>query len=134
MFKDIEPLLAQAECITLTIATEENGKIRVNVIPKGKGDKHLVPLTIVATAEELDGGFVAAIQQYREKTLSIAQQMDQFEQDAAAALAAAEETRKANDAKTAKVAATKATPAASKAAAPAKVKPVVESPSLDELF
>lgn len=79
MFKEIEPLLEKAEAVNILLC-KEGDKIRVNFT--SSGNDSLPPLSLVATAAELDAGFVDAIKQYEESDKNLADQIAAFAADA----------------------------------------------------
>ncbi|WP_051657050.1 PRTRC system protein E [Burkholderia cenocepacia] len=69
--------LAQISSINVLITTEGAANLlRVNVtpLPNGKGEKKLWPLSLVATPEELDAEFAAAVAAYEPGVLSLLDQ------------------------------------------------------------
>lgn len=131
MFTELEQLLEKADLITITVAKDGDG-LRVNFLPKQKdeGDYSLQPLSLSASAAELDEGFVDAIGRYKRVRNTLSEQMDAFEREA-------EELRKAEARKvegkakkTEKAAAAKPAPAP----APAPDKKAEEAADLSDLF
>ncbi|PQV51009.1 PRTRC system protein E [Paraburkholderia sp. BL21I4N1] len=76
LFTSLQPL-AKLATLTLLI-TAEGDQLRVNVTPRAsdddKGEKTLYPLSILATAEELDRDFAEAVSIYEPSTLSVLDQ------------------------------------------------------------
>jgi PRTRC genetic system protein E len=76
LFASLYPL-AQKTTLTLLI-TAEGDQLRVNVTPRAnddaKGEKTLYPLSILATPDELDRDFAAAVEIYEPSTLSVLDQ------------------------------------------------------------
>lgn len=58
--------LAQSTSINILITAEGTDNLRVNVtpMPNGKGEKQRWPLSLLATPEELDADFAAAVEVY----------------------------------------------------------------------
>src|SRR4051812_39543956 len=78
MFKELY-LLALGATLTVTIsADEKQGRMTLNVIPKPKPDAGepalSAPLTLTASPEEFDAGFVEALGRYRGARQSLAEQ------------------------------------------------------------
>ena len=135
MFKELMPLLAKVEAVTLTLSATQDGKVIVNVIPMAKGEAHFPSLQLTASAEDLDTGFAEAITTFRASTESLADQTAAYEKEAEEAKKAADEARKAQAEKAGK--ATEENKPSRPATAPAKTsaaKPAVETPSMDALF
>lgn len=122
--------LALTATLTMTVsADEKSGRLTLNVIPKPRKDVSepalTQPLSLTATPQEFDEGFIAALTGYREVRQSLAQQAEATNEviDAAKAASvkkASEAVSKANKTAAGAGAATKAAPAA---AAPAQVPP-----------
>ncbi|AEF88842.1 PRTRC system protein E [Delftia sp. Cs1-4] len=115
MFEELFALACGA-ALTMTVsADEKSGRLTVNVIPKPRhdaGEPALAqPLSLTATPQEFDTGFIEALRGYREVRTSLAQQAEATKEVIEAAKAAS--VKKASDA-TAKAAAPK----------PASAKPV----------
>lgn len=76
LFTSLRPL-AQTATLTLLI-TAEGDQLRVNVTPRAhndpKGEKTLYPLSILASAEELDRDFAEAVAIYEPSALSVLDQ------------------------------------------------------------
>ncbi|UEW68557.1 hypothetical protein [Burkholderia phage BgVeeders33] len=68
--------LARTTSINILITAEGDENLRVNVtpLPNGKGEKKLWPLSLVATPEELDAEFAAAVEAYEPGALSLLDQ------------------------------------------------------------
>ncbi|KWN77254.1 PRTRC system protein E [Burkholderia stagnalis] len=68
--------LAQTTSINILITAEGDENLRVNVtpLPNAKGKKELWPLSLVATPEELDAEFAAAVEAYEPGVLSLLDQ------------------------------------------------------------
>ena len=124
MFEELHAL-ATGATLTMTVsADEKTGRMTVNVIPKPKKDVDEPALTkalsLTATPQELDAGFVDALRGYREVRHSLAEQVEATKEVLEAAKLAS--VKKAGDAasKAAKPAAsTRNTPAATSTAIPA---------------
>lgn len=119
--------LACSATLTMTVsADEKSGRLTVNVIPKPRqdaGEPALAqPLSLTATPQEFDAGFIDALRGYREVRRSLAQQAEATKEVIEAAKAAS--VKKASDA-TAKAAAPK-----SPAAKPAPASTATASPAL----
>lgn len=101
MFTELQSLLEHSSVITLNLAKEgEKLRVTFHPHPKDDADYSVPPLTLVATAEELDTGFVAAIQQYKDSHQTLAAQITQFAAEAEARKA--EEERKQAEKRAAK--------------------------------
>ncbi|WGS44024.1 PRTRC system protein E [Burkholderia sp. JSH-S8] len=68
--------LAQTTSINILITAEGDENLRVNVtpLPNAKGKKELWPLSLIATPEELDAEFAAAVEAYEPGALSLLDQ------------------------------------------------------------
>ena len=122
MFEELFALACSAT-LTMTVrADEKSGRLTVNVIPKPRqdaGEAALTqPLSLMATPQEFDAGFIEALCGYRVARQSLAQQAEATKEVIEAAKAAS--VKKASEA-TVKAGATKA--AAAKPA-PAPTAPV----------
>lgn len=112
MFKELYALASAATLTMVVSADQKTGRLTVSVLPKpkeGMGEPGLTKdLTLTATPEEFDAGFVEALHGYRERRESLAQQAEATNKvlEAAKALSAKK--------------ATEATSKASKAGQPAK--------------
>ncbi len=122
--------LALTATLTMTVsADEKSGRLTVNVIPKPRKDVSeptlTQPLSLTATPQEFDEGFIAALTGYREVRRSLAQQAEATREVIEAAKAAS--VKKAGEAvsKAAKPAA--GAGAASKAAAAVAARPQVSA-------
>ncbi|MCZ2075031.1 MAG: PRTRC system protein E [Bryobacterales bacterium] len=101
MFTELLPL-AKERTLMLTIAGVGDDTLRVNVIPQRKtgkdndaGENAMVsPLTITATAEELDRDFAKQISGFRASMERLRSNLDEIESVHAAALKTVEEERK----------------------------------------
>ena len=116
MFEELFAL-ACSTTLTMTVsADEKSGRLTVNVIPKAKPDAAepalAQPLSLTATPQEFDTGFIDALRGFREVRQSLAQQAEATKEVIEAAKAAS--VKKASDATT-KAAAPK--PSTSKPAA-----------------
>ncbi len=105
--------LALTATLTMTVsADEKSGRLTVNVIPKPRKDVSeptlTQPLSLTATPQEFDVGFIEALRGYREVRQSLAQQAEATKEVIEAAKAAS--VKKASDA-TVKAGASKAAPA-----------------------
>lgn len=117
MFEELYALAASA-ALTMTVsADEKSGRMTINVIPKphkDAGEPALAqPLSLTATPQEFDAGFLDALCGYREVRRSLQQQAEATKEVIEAAKAAS--VKKASEA-TAKAGAAKAGTSASKPA------------------
>lgn len=132
MFEELFAL-ACSTTLTMTVsADEKSGRLTVNVIPKAKPDAAepalAQPLSLTATPQEFDTGFIDALRGFREVRQSLAQQAEATKEVIEAAKAAS--VKKASDATT-KAAAPK--PSTSKpAATPAVAAPPSTAPQDDD--
>lgn len=119
MFEELFALACSATLTMTVSADEKSGRLTVNVIPKPRqdaGEAALAqPLSLTATPQEFDAGFIEALRGYREVRQSLAQQAEATKEVIEAAKAAS--VKKASEA-TVKAGATKAA-AAKPATAPA---------------
>lgn len=120
--------LALTATLTMTVsADEKSGRLTLNVIPRPRKDVSeptlTQPLSLTATPQEFDDGFIAALTGYREVRQSLAQQAEATKEVIEAAKAAS--VKKASEAvsKAAKPAATAG--AATKAATAVVARPQV---------
>lgn len=93
--------LALTATLTLTVsADEKSGRLTVNVIPKPRKDVYeptlAQPLSLTATPQEFDEGFIAALTGFREVRHSLAQQAEATKEVIEAAKAAS--VKKASEA------------------------------------
>ncbi|GAO20224.1 PRTRC system protein E [Alicycliphilus sp. B1] len=110
MFEELFAL-ACSTTLTMTVsADEKSGRLTVNVIPKAKPDAAepalAQPLSLTASPQEFDTGFIDALRGFREVRQSLAQQAEATKEVIEAAKAAS--VKKASDATT-KAAAPKST-------------------------
>jgi PRTRC genetic system protein E len=116
MFTELLPVLKDRTVI-LTIALLDNNILRVNVVPKRKSDKEnddaenalATPLTVTATAEELDREFGDQVRTFSGSFERAASNIRDIENAHAAAVKAAEEEKKNSKGKKVSVAQGKAT-------------------------
>jgi PRTRC genetic system protein E len=101
MFTELMPCL-QETIVTLTISRIDEQLLRVNVIPKRKTDKEstaenalCTPLTVTATAAELDQDLGRQVVSFSHSYQRSAANIREIEEAHAAAVKAAEEERKA---------------------------------------
>lgn len=111
MFEELFALATSAS-LTLTISADhKTGRMTINVIPRPNKDADEPALTkalsLTATPQEFDDGFVAALQGYREVRQSLADQVEATREVLEAAKLAS--VKKASDAST-KAGAGKPTP------------------------
>ena len=100
MFEELFALACSAT-LTMTVSVDEkSGRLTVNVIPKPRqdaGEAALTqPLSLTATPQEFDAGFIEALRGYREVRQSLAQQAEATKEVIEAAKAAS--VKKASDA------------------------------------
>ena len=78
MFEELFALACSATLTMTVSADEKSGRLTVNVIPKPRqdaGEPALAqPLSLTATPQEFDTGFIEALCGYREVRRSLAQQ------------------------------------------------------------
>jgi len=108
MFEELYALAMHAT-LTMTVSADEpSGRLTINVIPKPRkdtGEAALTqPLSLTATPQEFDAGFLDALRGYREVRQSLEQQADATREVIEAAKAAS--VKKASEA-TAKAGATR---------------------------
>lgn len=112
MFEELFALACSATLAMTVSADEKSGRLTVNVIPKPRqdaGEPALAqPLSLTATPQEFDAGFIEALRGYREVRQSLAQQAEATKEVIEAAKAAS--VKKASDA-TAMAGASKSAPA-----------------------
>ncbi len=117
MFEELFALACSATLTMTVSADEKSGRLTVNVIPKPRqdaGEPALAqPLSLTATPQEFDLGFIDALRGYREVRSSLAQQAEATKEVIEAATAAS--VKKASDA-TASAAKATAKPASAKEA------------------
>ncbi len=118
MFEELHALAISATLTMIVSADEKTGRMTVHVIPKPKKDVDEPALTkalsLTATPQELDAGFVQALRGYREVRHSLAEQVEATKEVLEAAKLAS--VKKAGDA-----ASKAAKPAASARTTPATV-------------
>lgn len=117
MFEELYALAVSA-ALTMTVsADEKSGRLTINVIPKPRkdaGEPALTqPLSLTASPQEFDAGFIDALRGYREVRRTLEQQAEATKEVIEAAKAAS--VKKASEA-TAKAGAAKSGTSASKAA------------------
>ena len=100
MFEELFALACGATLTMTVSADEKSGRLTVNVIPKPRqdaGEAALTqPLSLTATPQEFDAGFIEALRGYREVRQSLAQQAEATKEVIEAAKAAS--VKKASDA------------------------------------
>lgn len=129
MFEELFALACSATLTMTVSADEKSGRMTLNVIPKPKQDAGEAalsqPLSLTATPQEFDTGFIEALRGYREVRHSLAQQAEATKEVIEAAKAAS--VKKASDATTKaaapKAATAKAAPAATPATTPSGIGP-----------
>lgn len=134
MFEELFALACGATLAMTVSADEKSGLLTLNVIPKPKqdaGDAALTrPLSLTATPQEFDAGFIEALRGYREARRSLAQQAEATKEVIEAARTAS--VQKASEA-TAKAAAPRPSPAKpAAAAAPPSATADLESDDADD--
>jgi PRTRC genetic system protein E len=121
MFTELYALATTATLTMVVSADEKSGRLTISVLPKPKkdvGEPALTKdLTLAATPEEFDAGFVEVVRGYREKRESLMEQ--------------AEATNEVLDAAKS-VSAKKATEAMTKASKPAQVTKSASAPVAKE--
>jgi PRTRC genetic system protein E len=131
MFQELLPLLKK-RTLVITVA-EEGDQMRVNIVPKSlDGDKgedlkqgQSTPLSVLATAPELDAQLPVLLERFVSKHLSLDESLAQFEKDIdeAKKQASGKATEKVEAAKKA------ATRSVRSAAAPSKAPSVPPAPA-----
>lgn len=134
MFEELFALACSATLTMTVSADEKTGRLTVNVIPKPKqqaGEPALAqPLSLTATPQEFDAGFIEALRGYRDVRQSLAQQAEATNEVIEAAKAAS--VKKASEA-TAKASSVKpAAPVKPAASAPAAQPPVGDDEDADD--
>lgn len=80
MFTELYALATTATLTMVVNADEKGGRLTISVLPKPKkdvGEPALAKdLTLTATPEEFDAGFIAALRGYREKRASLMEQAE----------------------------------------------------------
>lgn len=80
MFQELFALATSATLTMIVSADEKNGKLTVSVLPKPRRDTGEVALTkdltLTASPEDFDAGFVQALHSYREARTSLNQQAE----------------------------------------------------------
>ncbi|MBT9595963.1 MAG: PRTRC system protein E [Vitreoscilla sp.] len=129
MFEELHALATGATLTMIVSADEKTGRMTVHVIPKPKKDVDEPALTkalsLTATPQEFDAGFVEALRGYREVRHSLAEQAEATKEVLEAAKQAS--VKKAGDA------ASKASkPAAPASSAPGATAPAIQVSSTTE--
>jgi PRTRC genetic system protein E len=100
LFEELHALALTATLTMTVSADEKSGRLTVNVIPKPRKDVCepvlAQPLSLTATPQEFDEGFIAALTGYREVRQSLAQQAEATKEVIEAAKAAS--VKKASEA------------------------------------
>ncbi|WP_428422826.1 PRTRC system protein E [Methylibium sp.] len=80
MFEELFALAASATLTMTVSANEATGRMTINVIPKPRKDVNepalTQPLSLTATPQEFDAGFIAALSGYREVRQTLEQQAE----------------------------------------------------------
>lgn len=80
MFKELYTLASAATLTLIVSADDKTGRLTISVLPKPKKDMGepalMKDLTLTATPEDFDAGFVEALRGYREKRESLMQQAE----------------------------------------------------------
>lgn len=81
MFKQLLPLLETCTSLTIILASNKDGTISATVLPKSKqtGEESAAlstPLSIKATADELDANFAQVLNDYVSSHQSLAEQLE----------------------------------------------------------
>lgn len=138
MFKALEPMLSKLDLLTITICRESDGRLRVNVIPKAKEgcEQASVPLSLCASAEDLDAEFASTVLEYRKRNESLSDQLAEFQKQADAVAAAAEKAKEEAGRKAGKTKAnaTSSSITSTSRSVQAKPKAAEAAPALDTLF
>ncbi|MCD9026821.1 PRTRC system protein E [Luteimonas sp. BDR2-5] len=128
MFEELFALASEATLTLIVSAEAKDGRMTVSVIPKPKADNGEVglrqPLSLTATPQEFDAGFVDALRGYREVRASLAEQ--------AAATREVLEAAKSASVKKASDAVSKASAKGAKPASPTSAKPPAAVPATGE--
>ena len=82
-FKELSEIMTDGTSINLTVH-RQNGSMSVSVLPKIKGlkddaKKHLLPIVLTGTPEELDAGFFDTVSQPVQKASGLLSSMKSFE-------------------------------------------------------
>ena len=121
MFAELYALATTATLTMVVSADEKSGRLTINVLPKPKkdvGEPALTKdLTLTATPEEFDAGFLDVLRGYREKRESLMEQAEATNEVLDAAKSAS---------------AKKATEAMTKASKPARVPKSASAPAAEE--
>ncbi len=122
MFEELHALATGATLTMIVSADEKTGRMTVHVIPKPKKDVDEAALTkalsLTATPQEFDAGFVEALRGYREVRHSLAEQAEATKEVLEAAKQAS--VKRAGDA-----ASKAARPAAAASSAPVATAPAI---------
>lgn len=127
MFKELLPILQGQTLLTITLSAEGENMIRANIIPHQKQGEEAAmaqPLSILATAEELDAELPNVLTGFVEERTNLGTALADYKAQAEAAKKAAAEAAK-NKTKTVGKASTTATQAAA-AAVQANTSPTLD--------
>ena len=76
LFSKLQSLLSPGASLKFEITMNDDATLSVIVCPKGNTGALSQPLVITATADELDTGFVAVLEQYQKARLSLQEQLE----------------------------------------------------------
>lgn len=102
LFKQLEPLINEVMTVQITLS-KKDGVMTVCVIPQGEvkdeAAKHIIPIVLSGTADEMDNGFIDAITKPLMKTAGLISNVAQFEKDLEEAEAATKMAKAADEKK-----------------------------------
>lgn len=127
-FKKMAEMLKE-NVVTTMVISMEGDRMRVNILPKAaEGKKDPLPLSLCATPEDLDAGFLGALSSYVERTTTLEEQLAEYQKQADEAAKEAADKAKAKAAAIAKT----STGKSSKPSTGTKVPPAkTETPAED---
>lgn len=101
LFKKLSDIMSDGSTLSINVA-KKDGSFVVSVLPgsplvKDRAVKNIVPLNLRGTAEELDEGFVGAIEQPVQKANGLFVDLEKFEKAQKAAREASEMEKKAKE-------------------------------------
>lgn len=130
MFEELYALATSATLTMTVSADDKSGRLTINVIPKPRtdtGEPALAQaLSLTATPQDFDAGFIDALRGYREVRQSLAQQAEATKEVLEAAKAAS--VKKASEATSKASTAKSATPSADRA----KPNPAMSNPKPED--